>query len=501
MSALPYQMFTTSEVKAIERAHAARAGGNCYDLMQRAGRALAQAVRRDVPGARLVWVFAGRGNNGGDGYAAATELMGQGLGVRLFATGAPHDGSEARRACEGFIANGGIVETLLPGRDDPRPDAIIDALLGTGVREAPRSPVDEWIMLINSSRSYVVSADVPSGLNADTGCVPGECVQADATVCMLALKPGLFTGESVDCCGKVECDSLGVDLKPYFDRSLTGGSPLLRQAYADIVPDLPQRLRSCNKGDNGKVLIIAGSRGMGGAAAIAGTGALRAGAGLVKVACDPACALMVNCVHPELMTVDFNNDASVKAALAWCGTVAAGPGLSTSPRARDLVRLALDSGRDCVFDADALNILASERPQAVPNRIITPHPGEAARLLGCTVGEVESDRLAAARELQARYGGVALLKGAGTVVCDGRRTTVISGGSPALASGGMGDLLTGIIAALCAGGLPQGQAAVFGACIHARAGEIAEEEYGAAGTLPTDLEDSIRRLANGRADL
>jgi hydroxyethylthiazole kinase-like uncharacterized protein yjeF len=501
MSALPYQMFATSEVKAIEKAHAAAAGGNCYDLMQQAGKALASAVRSRRPGARLVWVFAGRGNNGGDGYAAASELMGEGLGVRLFACGAPHEGSEASAACENFISCGGIVETLLPGRDDPRPDAIIDALLGTGVREAPRSPIDEWIMLINSSRSFVVSADVPSGLNADTGCAPGECVRADCTVCMLALKPGLFTGEAVDYCGEVVCDPLGVDVRPFSDRKLTGGTPILRQAYADIVPDLPQRLRSCNKGDNGKVLLIAGSRGMGGAAAIAGTGALRAGAGLVKVACDPACALMVNCVHPELMTVDFNSDSAVEAALKWCGTVAVGPGLSTSPRARELVRMAVESGRDSVFDADALNILASEPPEQVSNRIITPHPGEASRLLGCTVEEVESDRLAAARELQSRYGGVALLKGAGTVICDGRRTTVISGGSPALASGGMGDLLTGIIAALSAGGLTQSQAAVFGACIHARAGEIAEEKYGAAGTLPTDLEESVRRLANGRADV
>lgn len=501
MSALPYQMFKTCEVRVIEKAHAQRAGGDCYDLMQKAGRALARAVRARLPGARLVWVFAGRGNNGGDGYAAASELMGQGLGVRLFAAGALHEGSEARRARDDFISQGGIVETLLPGRDDPRPDAIIDALLGTGVREAPRSPVYEWIMLINSSRSHVISADVPSGLNADTGCAPGECVRADCTVCMLALKPGLFTGEAVDYCGEILCDSLGVDIKPFCDRSITGGEPLLRQAYADIVPDLPQRLRSCNKGDNGKVLIIAGSRGMGGAAAIAGAGALRAGAGLVKIACDPACATMINCVHPELMTVDFTDDAAVRQALSWCGTVAAGPGLSTSPRARALVRMALDSGRDCVLDADALNIIAAMPPEAMPSRIITPHPGEAARLLGCTVAKVEADRIEAARELQSRYGGVALLKGAGTVVCDGRRTTVISGGSPALASGGMGDLLTGIISALLAGGLTKSQAAVFGACIHARAGEMAEAEYGAAGTLPTDLEGYVRRLANGRTGL
>lgn len=499
MDSLPYQMFTTSEIRNIERFHATTSGGDCYDLMRLAGRALVNEIKRRAPHSKLVWIFVGGGNNGGDGYAAASELISQGLGVRVFASGAPHENSEARRACGDFISKGGIVETLLPERSDPRPDVIIDALLGSGVRSSPRPPIDEWIMFINSSRAQVISADIPSGLNADTGCAMGECVRADSTVCMLALKPGLFTGEAVDYCGQVVCDPLGIDIKAFSDRKLTGGLPLTRQSYTDILPDLPQRLRSCNKGDNGKVLIIAGGRGMGGAAAIAGTGALRAGAGLVKVACDPSNVQMLCSIHPELMTVDFNDDEAVKKALAWCDTVAIGPGLSVRQRSEDLVHMVLSSGRDCVFDADALNILSQGQREARTNRIITPHPAEAARLLGCTVQEIEQDRLTAARQLQSVYGGVVLLKGAGTVIADGRGVTVISGGSPALASGGMGDLLTGIIAALCAGELTQKQAAVFGACIHARAGEIAEGEYGAAGTLPTDLEESIRRLVNGRA--
>ncbi|MDY6323389.1 MAG: NAD(P)H-hydrate dehydratase [Succinivibrio sp.] len=498
MSALPYRMYTSAQVKAIEAAWAADHNGHCFDLMEKAGAALADAVARSLPRASSCWVFAGRGNNGGDGYEAAALLLRRGFAVRLFAAGEPHPRTEAATAAEFFRAQGGVAEGALPKESDPRPDAIIDALLGTGISSAPRAPLSEWIAFINRSRVPVFSADVPSGLTADTGAVPGDCVSAYATVCMLALKPGLFTGEAADYTGKVLFDPLGADAQALHAKQEDGLPAIVRQGYADIIPDLPSRPRCCNKGDNGKVLIIAGAFGMGGAAAIAGTGALRAGAGLVKLATAPATIAAANAVHPELMTVDFNDDTAVEAALSWCDTVAVGPGLGQSQRARELVALSGDSGRPCVFDADALNILAKD-PDFCPNRIITPHPGEAARLLDTDVASVQGDRLRAAFELQKRYGGVALLKGAGTVIADGRRLTVISSGSPALASGGMGDLLTGIIAALACGELSLSQAAVFGACIHGRAGELAEERCGAAGTLPLDLEQDIRRLVNGRA--
>lgn len=497
MSTLPVRIFTSSQVRAIEKAYAAEHNGHCYDLMERAGAALVEHLLRICRNPSAVWIFCGRGNNGGDGYVAGALLRGRGIEVRLFAVGDPHEHSEAFTAREFFISRGGRVENVLPSREESRPAAVIDALLGTGISSSPRAPVSEWIAFINKLGATVFSVDVPSGVDADTGAVPGDCVSAACTVCMLALKPGLFTSDAVDYTGEILFDPLGVDTERYAAAPGDARS-LSRAAYSDILDALPVRLRSCNKGDNGKVLIIAGSSGMGGAAIMAGIGALRGGAGLVKIATDPLNVPAINAVHPELMTVDFTDEQAVDAALSWCDAVAVGPGLGQTPHAERLLELVRLSGRDCVLDADALNLLSKHGDDYQENRILTPHPGEAARLAGQSVEEIEKNRFESAQYLQERYGGVVLLKGAGTVVCDRRRMTVISEGSPALATGGSGDLLTGIIAALAAGELSLRQAAVIGACLHAKAGMLAAEEFGPIGTVPTDLENYLRRLINGR---
>lgn len=497
MSTLPVKIFTSAQVRAIEKAYASEHNGHCYDLMERAGGALVENLLANCATPSEVWIFCGRGNNGGDGYVAGALLLGRGVKVRLFAVGEPHEHTEAATAKEFFISRGGRIETLLPSRDEGRPTAVIDALLGTGISSSPRAPVSEWIAFINKLGSKVFAVDVPSGVNADTGTAPGDCVSADFTVCMLALKPGLFTSDAVDYTGTILFDPLGVDVERYAALSSESRS-MGRAGYADIAGQLPVRTRSCNKGDNGKVLIIAGSRGMGGAAVMAGIGALRGGAGLVKIATDPANVPALNSVHPELMTVDFNDQSAVDKALDWCDVAAIGPGLGQSPLAERLLEQVRASERDCILDADALNLLAKSGDDYQDNRILTPHPGEAARLAGQSIEEIEKNRFESAQYLQERYGGIVLLKGAGTVICDKRRLTLISDGSPALATGGAGDLLTGLIAALAAGELSLRQAAVIGACLHAKAGELAASEFGPVGTVPTDLENYLRRLINGR---
>lgn len=505
MLLLPQQIFSTAEVKYIEREYAKTHNGHCYDLMEKAGQSVAAVIRKRQPSARSVWVFAGRGNNGGDGYIAAARLREQGLECRLFSLGRPREGSEAMTAYEFYKSSGGTVEYALPAVEQGLPDVIVDALLGTGISSAPRSPVDEWIVFINRCHCYTVAVDVPSGVAADTGSVPGDCVSASLTVCMLALKPGLITGDAVDYTGEIVFESLGLDIASYFGRlsSLEGASrlPTLQRSYEDIASDLPVRVRSCNKGDNGRVLIIAGIRGMGGAAILCGVGALRAGAGLVKVATDVCNLPALNAVCPELMSVPLDDEDAVRKAAQWADVIAVGPGLGCSSRTSRLVELVLESGRTCVFDADALNVMAESGAGRCDQRIVTPHPGEAARLLKITADEVNASRFDAAFELQQSLGGVVLLKGAGTVVCDGHRLTVICEGSPAMATGGCGDLLTGIIAALAAQGLTPHQAAVFGACVHGRAGMLAGLEGGVIGTLPSDLCPYVRRLLNGGCGL
>ncbi len=254
-----------------------------------------------------------------------------------------------------------------------------------------------------------------------------------------------------------------------------------------------QRKPTDDKGHFGHVLVVGGDFCMSGAARLAGEAAARAGAGLVSVATHAEHAAIISAAVPELMCHGVEDSASLMPLLRRASVVAIGPGLGKSPWAQALLGVMLQSDLPMVVDADALNLLAIE-PAKKDNWILTPHPGEAARLLGQTVEEVQSDRTAAAIELQKKYGGVVVLKGAGTVVVDSEEVIGICGeGNPGMASGGMGDVLTGVIAGLLAQGLSLSQAARLGVCLHARAGDSAAEE-GQRGLLASDLFPFIRRL-------
>lgn len=502
MSNLSHLVFTSAQIRAIEKSHAKDHDGHCFDLMEEAGKSVFNNIKSHCPLFHDVWVFAGSGNNGGDGYIVAALLLDAGISHRVFALNKPHPGSEAATAYEYFLSLGGKVEHDLPDINEGRPDVIVDALLGTGIKSAPRSPIDEWILFINRTKAYTVAVDVPSGVNADTGTVEGDCVKADLTVCMLALKPGLLTGDAVDYTGEVTVESLGVDVSVYHgklaDLDEEVHLPLLRRSYEDIIDDLPHREKTANKGDCGKVLIIGGAKGMGGAARICAQGALRAGAGLVKVATDSVNINALNAGLPEAMTVDFNDEEAMAKALAWADVIAIGPGLSQDDKAHKLLESALSFDGTVVLDADALNLIASGDFSLSDKIIMTPHPGEAARLLGLTPDEVNYDRIKSAVMLQRKFGGIALLKGAGSVICDGKRITIVQEGSPSMASGGMGDLLTGIIAAFLGQDLTPKQATVAAACVHGRAGELSGRDGGIIGTLATDLTSYVRALVNGR---
>ncbi|MGN1281864.1 MAG: NAD(P)H-hydrate dehydratase [Succinivibrio sp.] len=510
---LPIEVFTSDEIKLIEEDHARNFNGHCFDLMQKAGRAVFDLLVSRFPDAKEVWIFCGKGNNGGDGYIVANLLLEHSIRHRVFATGIPHEDTEARIAYEYYLRQGGCVEADLPNHGQmpsdgvityTAPDVIVDALLGTGIESAPHGQMTAWIAYINKLGSSTVSIDVPSGVDADTGAVPGICVCADISVCMLGLKSGLLTGDAVDYVGEVVYDPLGLDVKTFYDQFDYATSryplPIAHLSYEDIRGELPERFRSCCKSDNGKVLIVAGSSGFGGAAIICGKGALRSGAGLVRVALEKENVQALLSVHPELMTADLNDPDAICRSAQWADVIAVGPGLGKDERACAILAHLDDmSDKYLVYDADALTLLSSyEQNFYHENRIITPHPGEAARLLGCSVDEVNADRYAACYRLWQKYGGVVLLKGAGTIVCNGRSLTVIGEGSPALATGGSGDLLTGIIASLAAQGLSLEMSAIVGACVHAKAGEICARTYGTIGCLPSDVSLYVMELINGR---
>jgi NAD(P)H-hydrate epimerase len=258
---------------------------------------------------------------------------------------------------------------------------------------------------------------------------------------------------------------------------------------------LAPRARASHKGHFGHVLVIGGERGMAGAPRMAGEAAARVGAGLVSVATRASHAAFVNAARPELMVHPIEEPAELQPLLRKATVVAIGPGLGQTDWSRGMLGAVLESDKPKVIDADGLNLLALD-PACRADWVLTPHPGEAARLLNIDTPAVQNDRFEAASKLQAKYGGVCVLKGAGTVICSGERIAVGTAGNPGMASGGMGDVLTGVIASLLAQGVSAREAAELGACLHASAADHAAAKGGERGLLATDLFAHLRSLAN-----
>ena len=369
---------------------------------------------------------------------------------------------------------------------------IVDALLGTGLDRGVEGRWAEVIRAVNRHRAPVISVDIPSGLSADSGAVLGEAVEAEVTVSFIALKQGLFTGEGPACCGQVLFDALGVPPKVYAREILSARRlDWLRQAR-----HFTPRRRTAHKGHFGHVLVIGGNLGMSGAARLAAEAAARCGAGLVSLATRPEHASAVAAARPEIMAHGVLDAAGLDPLLERAKVIALGPGLGRDAWSYPLWQRALDSGLPLVLDADALNLLSLE-PIRRDDWVLTPHPGEAARLLGTNTSAIQCDRFAAAEDLQRRFGGTLVLKGAGTLIRSGaaRPVGVCSLGNPGMASGGMGDVLSGLIAGLIAQGLALEDAAEAGVCLHAAAADRAAVQ-GERGLLASDLLGGLRSLLN-----
>jgi NAD(P)H-hydrate epimerase len=446
-----------------------------------------RSLRRHWPQARRVRVHCGPGNNGGDGFLLGVLAREAGLQVDVVVLEdtSRGDGASARAA---WVDAGGPVHAVDALDGLPLPDVQVDALYGIGLNRAPAPAAAALIERINDSGIPVLALDVPSGLDADSGQCPGAAIRADLTVTFIADKRGLHTGRAVDCVGALEMATLGVPAEAFVQ--------VAPDACLMVAESLPPRRRQANKGLYGHVLVIGGGKGMAGAVHLAGAAALRAGAGLVSVATRAEHVGALNAWRPELMAHGVDGPQALQPLLERVGILALGPGLGQSAWSHALWLTALDSGKPLVLDADGLNLLAREpRPFTGP-AVLTPHPGEAARLLGSSVEAVERDRFAAVRELVARFAAVVVLKGAGSLVADpDGRLDVCPWGNPGMASGGMGDLLTGVVAALLAQGCDAWKAACLGVGLHARAGDVAAAE-GERGLLASDLLAPLRRLGN-----
>ena len=375
-------------------------------------------------------------------------------------------------------------------------DLIVDGLLGTGVHGQVADYYRYVIDVINQSSLPVLSLDIPSGLDADTGMVCGSAVKADCTISFMGLNSGLFTGSAVEYVGEIYFEGLNLP-----DAAYTQQQPVARRLdYANLKSNLVPRPRTANKGNFGHVLVIGGDFGMSGAVRLCAEAALRCGAGLVSVATREQHAATINSQRPEIMSHGVEHVDKLSALIEKASMIVIGPGLGQGNWAKDMLSTALITDKPVVIDADALNIIASQ-PQFDSlihggNRIFTPHPGEAARLLGLESKDIQQDRFKAVSALVTKYQSIWVLKGSGTLVSNEQGTGLCCAGNPGMASGGMGDVLSGVIAGLVAQQLDCLVAAQLGVCLHAEAGDAAAKPVGERGLLASDLMPWIRRLAN-----
>ncbi|HLW60878.1 MAG TPA: NAD(P)H-hydrate dehydratase [bacterium] len=514
---------TPSEMAGLERRCQEACGISVAALMEQAGARTAEVARTllRISGGRRVVVLVGKGNNGGDGLVAARHLAGDGptsvvlLAPREEIRGLPATHLEALRERSVSLED---AASLVPSALEAtlgEADLIIDAIFGTGFRGPAGGLPARVIEAANASGAPILAVDLPSGVDAASGRADPPCIRAAATVAMALPKVGTMQYPAAAHAGHVYVADIGIP--DALVREAAIPTSLTTARWVDRT--LPRRPADSHKGRFGRIAIVAGARGFAGAAVLAARGAIRAGAGLVTVGLPASLAAMLPAALPEAMTRALPETAAgtlseeagqaVIEFAAASDVVAVGPGLTTHPEVVALVRRVLPQiERPIVVDADGLNAfegaagLLADLPGPL---VITPHPGEMARLLGRGVPDVESDRLQSARAAARLVRGIVILKGARSVVAspDGR-ASIIPTGNPAMATGGMGDVLTGAVAAFLGAGLPPFEAAACAAYLHGLAGNLAAAARGELGLLAHEVADEIPRaladVRSGRVD-
>ncbi|HUL92965.1 MAG TPA: NAD(P)H-hydrate dehydratase [Burkholderiales bacterium] len=487
---MPYSpIYSTAAIRKIE----SRASG-AGSLMERAG-AVAAEFARSLCGdtARDILVVAGPGNNGGDAFEVAAHLKRWFFRVSVVFAGErarlPRDAAAALAKWE---AAGGTLLDAIP--ESPRFGLVVDGLFGIGLKRPLAGDYGVIVDRLNALGVPILSLDIPSGIDADTGAVMGRAVRARHTITFIAYKPGQLTLDGPDHCGGLKLDTLGLD-----PAALLEPEGLLLDAGV-LAAAIAPRPRNFHKGQAGSVGILGGAAGMVGAAVIAGRAALRCGAGRVYLGLLTPRPPHVDYAHPELML--RQPGALLEKGLV--DVLVAGPGMGKSDSAKKALRAALAAAVPIVLDADALNLIAAGRPLSVAAgkrkqaTLMTPHPAEAARLLGKKTGGVQADRVAAARAIALRYQCLVVLKGNGSVIAapDGK-FWINPTGNPGMASAGMGDALAGIVAALCAQGAAPLSALLAGTYLHGAAADaLVAAGSGPVGITASEVIDSARSLLN-----
>jgi NAD(P)H-hydrate epimerase len=487
---------TSAQMRELDRRTIEEFGTPGEVLMERAGRGLAESVLRRKcwlgQRCRGVTAVVGKGNNGGDAFAAARILHESGVRVRVLAA----CGTDELKGDAGIhfrkMADAGLRAGVCPdpagwaGHElDCSAEIIIDGILGTGASGPARGAAAAAIEWINRAKraNSVVAIDVPSGLNADSGTAEGAVVSADWTVTMGLPKIGLLRPCAIDHVGNLEVVDIGIPRD--FLQGIPGGPALL--SGQEVSAMVPPRRASSHKGEHGTALVIAGSAVFPGAAVLCAMGAVRSGAGLVYVITADSAAASVAAAVPEAIVraVATDPEGAMKAdevvsairAVPKYNSLSVGPGMTAGASSRAVVEwVAANAACGAVLDADALNVVAARGIEAAQRRtdiVITPHPGEAARLIGTSAREVQDDRLSALRQLKQRFSGVVVLKGAGTLIGSGSEETINMTGNAGMAKGGSGDVLTGLAAGILAQGASPPDSARLAVYVHGLAGDIA----------------------------
>ena len=516
-------VLTAEQMRAVDRAATADFGVPTLLLMENAGRGVAEVVSRALDGrvsGRRVRVVCGAGNNGGDGFVVARHLALAGAEVSVLLAvsrekiaGAGGDAATNLRALEalGLVT---VIEGAAWGEASAwagplaGSDAIVDALFGTGLRSDVAGVSAAAIAAMNAAAGIKIAVDIPSGIDADTGRVHGIAFRADVTATMGAPKLGVVVDADVPA-GRVEVISLGVPIRP----PAALGPFCHAVDVAETLAGVPRRGPSGHKGTAGHLLVVAGSAGKTGAAWLSARAAMRAGVGLCTVASTAAGQAALDAKAIEIMTAcyadgddaDAGSAARLSALASAMRALAIGPGIPTGPGMRALVEdIVARSPLPIVVDADALNLLAPHAARvtaaAPAPRVLTPHPGEMARLLGTTTAEVQRARVESARKLAADTRAIVVLKGARTLIARPDGTVFINPtANPALGTAGAGDVLTGVIGALLAQGMEAFEAARLGVLVHGLAGDRASAAIGGLGMVAGDLPDAIAAImAQGR---
>lgn len=494
MNELPTTLYSAAQTAELDRRVIEDCGVPGFDLMQRAADAAFRTLTEHWPNAASIAVFCGPGNNGGDGFLIARLARWAGITTRLFFLGNRDKiTGDAARALAVYEEDGGALESW-DGETPAEVDVVVDALLGTGLGRPVEGRFRQAVAAINAAGeggAGVLAVDIPSGLDADRGSIWGTAVRADATATFIGCKLGLVTGAGPGYAGSLSFHDLAAPAAAYRDADFLAR----RVDERERTSTLPPRSRETHKGRNGHVLCVGGNHGMGGAVRMAAESALRVGAGLVSVATQPVHTAAMTQARPELMCHGVTETGLLGPMIERAGVAAVGPGLGQDDWARALFGRALETSLPLVVDADGLNLLAME-PVARGNWILTPHPGEAGRLLGSSAAEIQADRPSAVAALAERYDAVVVLKGVGSLIAgDGEGLWVCTAGNPGMAVGGMGDLLTGVIAGLLAQGAASARAARIGVYLHACAADAAACD-GERGLLPGDCLPLLRRFAN-----